>query len=301
MVYPECEELSLYKNIMKVGGTCFMATEKTIFNNVVTDDETNAGVNNTKYPIEYGQDFDGTEELQWQPESFEAFGKTTRIDSAELASKICAHFKQTFHELKGCNLIAHPGNQIAVELYFERNTEECPRDKIMNLESLIDGSSKNLFHRQQAVNNRREGKTFTLNNETKLLLSKFMFGGKNVNLPNSKVWTRDDTIREIHIPVQSSYYKGYNAERILIRVSNLDIRKILQEMYGYDIVTKTVANENADMNFRSLARYEVHFIKSLADGRFIMNIDQFDSAAIEKIFMQENPVPQQYIGVQMYG
>jgi len=32
-----------------------------------------------------------------------------------------------------------------------------------------------------------------------------------------------------------------------------------------------------------------------------MNIEQFDSAAIEAIFMKENPVPQQYLGVQMYS
>ena len=281
-----------------------MATETTIFNNVVTNDETSA--NNTKNPVEYGYNFDGSEELNWQPESFEAFGKTTRTDSAELARKICAHFKQTFHELKGCNLVALPNNQIAVELYFERNTEPCPSGKIMNLDSLIDpvsGSSKgNLYERMQVTQNRRMGKAFTLNNETKLLLSKFMFGGKNANLPNNnKVWGNEAYLREVHIPVNDPFRRGYNTDRILVRVSGLDIRKILQEMYGYDIVTKTVANEDADTNFRSFAKYEVRFIKAMADGRFIMNIEQFDSAAIEKIFMQENPIPQQYLGVQMYG
>ena len=283
-----------------------MATEKTNFTNVVLDDKTTINVN-PKNPIEYGEGFKGTEELEWQPEAFEAFGKTTRINSAELSRKICAHFKQTFHELKGCNMIILPNGQISVELFFERNSETLPSGKIMNLDSLVDpigtGSRNNMYERMNVVQNRRMGKTFTLNNETKLLLSKFMYGGTNANLPNNnKVWGNENVLREIHIPVTDPFRKGYGTDRILVRVSGLDIRRILQELYGDDIVTRTIAHESGeDTNFRSKARYEVCFIKAMPDGSFIMNIEQFDLAAIEKIFMQENPIPQQYLGVQMYS
>lgn len=281
-----------------------MATEKTIYTNVVADND--AVSNNPKNPIEYGMDFNGSEELRWQPETFEAFGKTTRINSAELSRKISAYFKQTFHEFKGCNMVILANGQIGVELFFERNTEPLPNGKIMNLDSLVDavssGSRTNLYERMQVTQNRRMGKTFTLNNETKLLLSKFMYGGRNANMPNNKkVWGNENVLREIHIPVNDPYLKGYNTDRILVRVSNLDIRRIIQELYGKDIITKTVANESGDTNYRSGARYEVRFIKPNADGTFIMNIEQFDSAAIEQIFMKENPVPQAYLGVQMYS
>lgn len=280
-----------------------MATEKTNFINVVSDGEAPKNTN-TKNPVVYGMDFDGSEFIKWQSETFEAFGKTTRIDSAELSRKIYAHFKQTFHELKGCNMVILPNAQIGVELYFERNTEPLPDGKIMNLDSLVDpvSSRNNMYERMNVVQNRRMGKTFTLNNETKLLLAPFMFGGKNANMPNNnKVWGNDAVLREVHIPVTDPYRRGFNTDRILVRVSGLDIRRILQELYGRDIITKTVATESADTNYRSEARYEVRFIKALADGRFVMNIEQFDSAAIEKIFMQENPIPQQYLGVQMYS
>jgi hypothetical protein len=283
-----------------------MATEKTNFINVVTDNTTETTNNNTKTPVEYGMNFDGSESIKWQPETFEAFGKTTRINSAELSSKICAHFRQTFHEIKGCNLVVMPNNQIGVELYFERNTEPLPAGKIMNLESLVDpvgtGSKNNLYERMNVVQNRAKGKTFTLNNETKLLLSKFMFGGKNANLPNNKkVWGNENVLREIHIPVNDPFRRAYNTDRILVRVFGLDIRRILQELYGRDIITKTVANDAGDTNYRSEARYEVRFIKGNPDGTFVMNIEQFDLAAVEKIFVQENPIPQQYLGVQMYS
>lgn len=282
-----------------------MATEKTIFTNVVTDGETTTNTN-SKNPVEYGMDFNGSEFIKWQPETFEAFGKTTRMNSADLSRKIYSHFKQTFHELKGCNVVILANGQIAVELYFERNTEPLPDGKIMNLDSLIDpvGSSSrtNLYERMQVTQNRRMGKAFTLNNETKLLLSKFMYGGKNANLPNNnKVWGNENVLREVHIPVNDPYRRGYNTDRILVRVAGLDIRRVLQELYGRDIITKTEANESGDINYRSEAKYEIRFIKAMADGSFVVNIEQFDSAAIEKIFMQENPVPQQYLGVQMYN
>jgi len=283
-----------------------MATEKTNFTNVISnmDDEKATNNSNQKNPIEYGMDFDGSESIKWQPETFEAFGKTTRMNSAELSRKIYAHFKQTFHELKGCNMVVLANGQIAVELFFERNTEPLPDGKIMNLDSLVDGtgSRSNMYERMNVVQNRRMGKTFTLNNETKLLLSKFMYGGKNANMPNNnKVWGNENVLREVHIPVTDPFRRGYNTDRILVRVSGLDIRRILQELFGRDIVTKTVANESGDTNYRSEARYEVRFIKAMVDGSFIMNIEQFDTAAIEKYFMQENPIPQQYLGVQMYN
>lgn len=282
-----------------------MATEKTNFINVFTDSEATTN-NNQKNPIEYGMDFDGSESLKWQPETFEAFGKTTRMNSAELSRKIYAHFKQTFHELRGVNIVLLANAQIAVEMFFERNTEPLPDGKIMNLDSLVDpvgsGSRTNMYERMNVVQNRRMGKTFTLNNETKLLLSKFMYGGKNANMPNNKkVWGNENVLREVHIPVTDPYRRAYNTDRIMVRVSSLDIRRILQELYGRDIITKTVANESGDTNYRSEARYEVRFIKANADGTFVMNIEQFDSAAIEKIFMQENPMPQMYLGVQMYS
>ena len=281
-----------------------MATEKTIFTNVVSDGEEVTSNNNKKNPIQYGMQFYGSEYIKWQPETFEAFGKTTRINSAELSRKICAHFKQTFHELKGCNIVILANGQFGVELFFERNTEPLPDGKIMNLDSLVDpaGSRANLYERMQVTQNRRMGKTYTLNNETRLLLSKFMYGGKNANMPdNNKVWGNENVLREVHMPVNDPYRRGYNTDRILMRVTGLDIRKILQELYGRDIITKTVANDAGDTNYRSEARYEVRFIKANIDGSFVMNIEQFDAAAIEKIFMQENPIPQQYLGIQMYS
>ena len=289
-----------------------MATEKTIFANVTTevvgnDETTNETTNTTnaqgtnKNAVKYDMGFNGSEEIVWQPEAFEAFGKTTRMSSAELSKKIYAYFKQTFHELKGCNLTYN--GQINVELFFERNTEPLPDGKIMNLVSLTDpvGSNANLFDRMQVTQNRTLGKVYKLNNETKLLLSKFMYGGKNANTPNAKTWSDANVVTQLSIPVNDVFHRNYNTDRILLRVTNLNIAYILQEIYGSKIITKTEANETSDINHRSTAHYQARFIKGMPDGSFIMNIEQFDTKAVESIFMKENPIPQQYLGIQMYN
>jgi hypothetical protein len=289
-----------------------MATVKktTKLNNVVENqDNKDKDMTKGKNPVVFDNpDFDGSEELEWQPAPFKAFGKTTRITSAELAAMISTEFKKTFHEVRGCRITPVPNNNFITELFFERNNEPLPDGKIMNLESLIDpigaGGSNNLYYRQQVVQNRKLGKTYTLNNETKLLLSKFMFGGKYANKPNDKKWTNESVMNEVHISAAGNdiMYRGRNMERIFIRVV-LDLRRVLQELYGREIITKTISGPDGDTNYRGVASYEPRFIKmSQTDPSFILNIEQFDRTEVEKIIARENPAQfyQNIGGIQMY-
>ena len=196
-----------------------MATVKTKFTNVVRREEEN-NTGNQKNPVKYDNgEFKGTEELEFQSEPFEAFGKTTRLNSGKLAKKIYDHFKQSFHDLRGCNLFIAPNCAICVEMFFEYNTEPVPEGKIKNLVSFNDLKNKattNLFDRVKATDNRFNGKTFSLNNETKLLLSKFMYGGDKANQPNNeKVWSNKDVVREVPIPATDPFRRTYNTNRIL--------------------------------------------------------------------------------------
>ena len=264
--------------------------------------------NNSKNPVVYNMGFDGSEVLVWSPEPFEATGKMSFIRSDDLSRKIVSKFAQTFHELKGCNVIMMPANKgrmvMTLEMFFEKNNEPLPDGKIMNLDSLVTNtnvSKNNLYKRMNVLQNRRLGRTFELNNETKLLLSRFMYGGRNANLPNNKkIWNNEMYHKEIHIPVNDPFHKGYNTERILIRVCGFDIHLILQELYGRDIIYKTIVNETCDENFRSEAKYDAKFHKPMADGTFVIAINQFDVKKVQELFIKENPLPQYYLGVQMY-
>ena len=288
-----------------------MATEKTSIANVVTTNKEGNNITpNNQQSIQYlNSSFDGTEQLEWDAIPFEAFGKTTRISSVELSRLIHAAFGKTFHELKGVNILAI-NNQFIVEMYFQRNNEPVPEGKIINLDSMTSpigvGGNNNLYIKNQIVQNKRNGFTYSLNNETRLLLSKFMYQGKEANKPNNKKWnTSTDPnafVREIHAPVQNPLmYRGNNIEEVYLRVTGFDLNRILQELYGGVIITKTVSNgEGKDINYKSTARYQPRFARANTDRTFILNIEQFDKEAVEDIMMRENPMMQNYNGIQMY-
>lgn len=254
--------------------------------------------------IEYGQGFTGDEYIKIQPEPFKAFGKTTRMNSADLSRKISAMFSAYFHDFRGTNIIPAPNGQFVVELFFSKNKEDLPKNKIKNLDNLIDNSNRNVdcFYMQQVINNRRIGKLYTLNNETKLLLSSFMFGGKDAAKPNNKkVWDNESYVKEIHIPTSNPYYRNNNMEEVLVRVTGLDIRRILQAIYGNSMITGTTRDADGnDVNHYANAHYEIRLLKMMPDGTFMVNIEQFDDEEIKKLFAKENPSMPQYTGVKMY-
>ena len=240
--------------------------------------------------------------LQWTPAAFKAFGCTTRVRSDVLAKMIYGAFSKTFHDRRGANIAFMNGNFV-LELYFENNTEELKSGAIMNLVNLVaptpnNVSGTNLLARKRVVNNRVNGKTYTLNDETKLLLSDFMYGGRENNKPTSNRWHQ--FIQEVHVPTTDPFFRS--SERILLRVVGLDFRKVLQMLYGRLMVTETVAQGNGkDVNYRAVAYYEPRYIKANADMTFIMNIEQFDKGAVEEFTVRENPLAQFNVsGVNYY-
>ena len=281
--------------------------EETKITNVVRPKEDPDSTNNkdNKVDVEYNLGFRGDEFLKLQPESFEAYGRISRINSADLAAKISSYFRLTFHEFRGCNIYTAPNGQISVEIFFEKNGAEVPESKIPSLDLLSNPSNpdaNDIYSKMQAINNRRTGKVYTLNNETRLLLSQFMYGGDKANKPNNKkVWNNESIVSEIHIPNNDPLKRApYNSDRILMRVRGLDIRRILRELYGSALVTKTDIKDSGDVNYYAKdVKYEVRWAKGCPDGTFIMSIEQFDSVAVEKLFIKENPMPQN-LGITMY-
>ena len=238
--------------------------------------------------------------LTWDPIEFPSFGKIMRIHSDDLARKIKAVYMETFHDLKGVNILYTPAG-FQVELYFEYNTEDVPNGKIKNLVNLTAPTAKgtDLYYRNQVVQHKVHGESFTINDETKLLLSDCMFGGRKANQPKDKKW--DKYISEVHVPLYNDpFFKTRNADRVMVKVTGLNLRSLLRKLYGNDMVTKTVTDGDTDTNIHAEAMYEVRFIKMLPNGTFIMNVEQFDKGATQQFVVQENPQIQRATGVVYY-
>ena len=279
----------------------------TQYANVFRNEKKEEELKKEKNPADYSI-FNGSEYMAFEPDVFSAIGKVMRINSAELAKRLYARFRQTFHDLKGVYIAPVMNNMTAfnVEFFFQRNDAECGSEEIPNLENLATNNSKvtDVFERQKSIQNRKIGKTYALNNETKLLLSKYMYGGADYNKPtNGKIWNNDNIVKEVHVGGNGyGAFHQYGTEYFLLRVSGLNLNVLLAELFGKNMITKTISDGNGeDTNFSVAAAYQATFVKNCPDGTFMINITQFDRQAVEEEYIKENPIPQGYGGVQMYS
>jgi len=294
-----------------------MATEKKVVptnikNVLAVKEESTDNTTTTegKTTVDKTAGFDGTEYLQFQPIPFTAFGKIARINSGELSKYIRLAFSKTFHDLKGVNIVFMGGDRFGVEFWFQDNTAPVPEGKIKNLVPITvqpKDVRNNLYYMSRAIQNKKDGITYGLSYETRVLLGNFMFGGRDAMRPDNKKWeTKKDTmaiVSEWHTSVPAGMmFAGNNIEQSFIKVTGLDLRTIVRALYGNTIITRTEHEPDGDKNYKSTARYEVRFIKANPDRTFIMNIEQFDEAAAKQYACMENPpqLNQYFNSIQMY-
>ena len=115
--------------------------------------------------------------LEWQPHTFEAYGKTTRIALSKLASSISDQFKQSFNDYLGTNIVFN-GRNFEVTLIFEKgrslnnNTDgDKKMDNLVDIKNNTGYDKTNLYSSMSMLNKRASGKTYELNDETKEILS----------------------------------------------------------------------------------------------------------------------------------
>lgn len=245
--------------------------------------------------------------LEFAPIPFKALGKIQRTTNKEFSEQIHAAFSSTFHDLKGV-LIDYANNQFYTRFFFEVNTDPLPDGKIRSIVDLTTVNNRNttsLYYKNAAVQNKLTGKNFGINEETKLLLSHFMYGGAKANKPDNKRWQHPDPIvshiNEIHTPASLVDPLARNTERIMLVVKDFDIRKLAKAIYGGTMIVSTDKDQDGnDRNYIANAKYEVRYIRPLPDGTFIMHIEQFDDGAAAQFVTKENPNLQYQLGMPIF-
>lgn len=234
--------------------------------------------------------------FEFEPTPFDKVGEFTRTTNKKLCMLIKAKFSQTFHDLRGV-MIHFRGGQFITEFYFEQNADPLKPGQIHNLENLVTqvNNSKSFLPGQQAISNKLNGRMFTLNDETKLLLSDFMMGGRRANHPNDKgKWDKNIKIVDSQIRVggMNPLYPT-TAHEVYVMVTGLDLRRLLKGVvYGETMVTETKTNaDGKTVNLTATAFYEPRYMRPLpsVDELFAINVDRFDKAAVEKSIIEENP------------
>ena len=247
--------------------------------------------------------------LMWEPLTFQAYGKISRTTNRSLATQIREYLAKTFHDIRGVNISYVPGRKdpFNVEIFFAQNGMPLKPDdhKIKNVvDTTFAGNKNSLYYRKKALDNRIMGKHYTINDETKLLLADFCYGGKKANLPNNNKWKR--FIEEVWVPT-SDWTFNPRASECLIKVSGcFDLKRFLKRLYGNNMVTKTEVykenNKEKYRNYSSAAEYFPRFIEYMKNEPtvFIINIEQFDPEAVEKFILNENPFQRAMSGGIIY-
>ena len=257
--------------------------------------------NNQDLPIttQYQYGFTNNTELRWEPASFYGFGRIMRTTNKDLSLLIKEYYARTFHDIRGV-FIGWDGRQFITSIYFSKNMEMKPDNKIENLVdiSVAPKGQTSYYALRQALDNKVAGKRYTLNDETKLLLSDICFGGRqNAKPQNAKFWNA--AIKEIWVPAGDIFYNPRAGQLVLSVSGCFDIHRILSKLFGRRMVVETSkvkdqqTGEIMDENKYSDAGFEARFIKPVLfndPNVFIMHIEQFDKAAVEKFNATENPI-----------
>jgi hypothetical protein len=261
----------------------------------------NVTVNNRKDSKEttktYGAlGLDAKSSLDWDIFEGSKVGNTYIYTDGELSIEIRERLQKTFHDCIGIQINPEFNGIFPVSIVFKYNTQQCPEDKIRSLIDVTkirksDGKPSFLDAKRTQLN-AVNGTKYVLNDETKLLLAEFMFGGKKANMPDSKNW--DHNVRQVINQVVSPYgVPGTNNYvDIYVEVMNVNFRALLRKLFGKSLVVSTSKDENGQtINYTSSAKYDAHQTRRNIDGTFNIKITQFDEAAVERLYAKNNPAP----------
>lgn len=176
---------------------------------------------------------------------FNAMRETTKITSFELATQISTMFKTVFYDYLG-SFIRMNNGKILIDLYFidrekdNKSNDQRPKSVVNLTQANISDIS--VIEMKRIINNRYNDRLFDLNDETKELLSKFMPGTDKSD--KNKNWENYISIEKARVKEEyaSLYRNGRYAEYLAVKVSGLDIYKILKTLYGKYIVQNSFYN-----------------------------------------------------------
>lgn len=249
---------------------------------------------------------------EFDPAIFTSFGNFARTNSRDLSTLIKENYQKVFHDLKGVYVSYVPGSPqpFVVSFFFSKNREACPSGKIVNLKDLTvitSGGQNNLFDKMQALQHKARKEQFTINDETKVILSDIMFGGRDANKPSfTKKWNA--YISQIYQPSNNPVYYNNSGELVVVVSGCFDIHSILRKIMPPTMTTSTFGQQDpvtgkvTCKNVVANAGYDLRFIKydQRDPNLFYMNIEQYDRDGVEKIYREENPIRPVQSGVLFY-
>jgi hypothetical protein len=242
---------------------------------------------------------DSRASLDWEVMPVESIGHSIIINSAVLMMTIRERMQKTFHDFAGVDIfVPKPGRQVfECRFAFWYNPAPVPEGKIKSLVDVtkVKPNENSFYNMKQASNHIINGVKYELNDETKLLISDMLYGGRKANMPNSKNWNNRDNVEQSVIQIRndfSGYYQRSSTNvQIYVDVKNVDLRLVLKKLFGKSMIISTTKDSaGKTVNYSVDCLYNPISYTGRPDNTFDITISQFDPNAVRKLFAQQHPM-----------
>lgn len=232
------------------------------------------------------------------------------IRNDDLAHRITEKYKNVFHDMLGCNIVLNANCTFDILFYFTPNKDPKPEGKISSVINIADATkatANNYYTQRQAMYNKEHGNLFSLNDDTKLLLSHLMLGGKDKFKPRSRNWDRNIKVTMQPVAPTPGYMPSmYNPNALIpvIEVSGFNFYEILNACLENQFVTKTEqkpdgTQENTVTNGCWDAALN-NRIPPIEPGTFFITLTQFSPEEISAFIAKNTKQVRTFPGIIVY-
>lgn len=175
------------------------------------------------------------------------------ITDKDLAIEITTFMKKIFKEYKGTSIYKNERNEIFANMFFSQAVNNGEQKAIQALTTgYVDTNKGEWIDQLTNINSTLNGtvKPFVLTDKAKDIISKLIKrnGNEKIN------WNRVSEYRDGN-PCQN-YYSGGNSREVILKISNIDITKVLERIHGR---SRHVEHDLRNPDHR--VSYEVRLVK----------------------------------------
>lgn len=206
-----------------------------------------------------------------EPSEFDGLLKSKLTTTLALSRQVNALFRPVFSDFEGSIVTPNQFGQLDVTLFFKDkgNAMDGQIKSLVPVTETVTGGGA--IDRIMRMNLRNSAKSYDFSEETKEVLSDFIYTRGNSN----PKWKE-------HIYEQTE--QNYNGYTIYVKVLGIDIVRVLKKIYGNKV--------NG-----SFIDYNVSIIKPIgvdnsgANQNYLVNIQQLDSKQVEKLANEIGIIP----------
>lgn len=236
--------------------------------------------------------------LDVEPIKFVGTQSAMQIRDIDLSLIINSLFKEPLSDYEGCVVAPdlYDNGKIKVALYFKDKGEPTNPKSKKAIQPIVLGAKDinrtDMKQRLMNMNRVNKNRTYELTQDAKDILSEFI-ETNNRNKINWNAYTLEQ-------PDSNAYGMNYS---IAVRVSGIDIYKLLKKIYGSYVEVEEEDDKGRTIKMKQPLQYNISIVKAIganvpgATQSYLFNILQLNATEVDRLVAKLGYVPQ--IGIPM--